>query len=123
MFSVFITMRRLFRALKVSFEDSEFRNIFLLLAALILSGTLFYSSYEGWSIVDSVYFSVATLATVGYGDLAPKTDGGKLFTVVYIFVGIGLFVAVASHLAKDLVTATKRKSHKKHRKNNSETKD
>lgn len=92
----------------------------MLLAALILSGTLFYSSFEGWSVVDSFYFSVVTLATVGYGDLAPKTVGGKLVTIVYIFVGIGVFVAVASHLARDLITARKRKSYKE---NKSETRD
>jgi voltage-gated potassium channel Kch len=54
---------------------------------------------KGRSAVDSLYFSVVTLATVGYGDLAPKTTEGKLFTIVYLLVGIGLFVAVAQGLA------------------------
>ena len=59
-------------------------------------------SVEGWSLVDALYFSIITLSTVGYGDLSPKTDVGKVFTTIYILVGIGLFVAVAHHIARQL---------------------
>jgi hypothetical protein len=48
----------------------------------IISGTGLYSIVEGLRSVDALYLSVATLTTVGYGDLAPTTDAGKLFTVV-----------------------------------------
>jgi hypothetical protein len=40
-----------------------------------------------------VYFSVTTLATVGLGDLAPATDAGELFTVMYILTGVGILVS------------------------------
>ena len=55
---------------------------------------------EGWSLLDSLYFSVVTLATVGFGDLTPTTDLAKLFTVGYITVGIGIVAAFASELTK-----------------------
>lgn len=45
---------------------------------------------EGWRWIDSLYFSVITLSTVGYGDLTPQTDPGKVFTMLYIFSGIGI---------------------------------
>jgi voltage-gated potassium channel len=51
-----------------------------------------YSTVEGWSVVDAFYFSVTTLTTVGLGDLAPTTTMGKLFTVVYIFAGLGIIL-------------------------------
>jgi voltage-gated potassium channel len=38
-------------------------------------------------------------ATVGYGDLVPETDLGKLFTVVYVLAGIGILVAFFTALA------------------------
>jgi hypothetical protein len=43
-------------------------------------------------VVDAFYFSVTTLTTVGQGDLTPKTTIGKLFTVVYIFAGLGIIL-------------------------------
>lgn len=55
-----------------------------LAAGTLLTGTVVYHLLEDWSWVDSLYFSVVTLTTVGYGDLSPTTDLSKLFTVVYL---------------------------------------
>ena len=55
---------------------------------------------EGWSPVDALYFSVVTLATVGFGDLHPTTDAAKLFTVLYILFGLGVIAAFISELMK-----------------------
>ena len=44
-----------------------------------------------------------TIATVGFGDLAPKTTLGKLFTVGYVVCGLGLFVAMAPAIADGLL--------------------
>jgi hypothetical protein len=65
---------------------------YLLAAAVVVlgGGTVFYHFIEKWSWVNSWYFCVVTLATVGYGDLVPKTDFGKLFTTLYIIIGVGL---------------------------------
>jgi hypothetical protein len=67
--------------------------------SLILIATIFYWFVEGWSLLDAAYFSVVTIATVGYGDLAPHTTLGKLFTIGYIVCGIGIFVAAITALA------------------------
>src|SRR5918995_1682106 len=80
-------------------RDSQFTSLALLAVIAILSGTGFYSIVEGLRIVDALYLSVVTLTTVGYGDLAPKTDAGKLFTVVYVLVGIGILLAFVTTLA------------------------
>ncbi len=56
-------------------------------------GSVFYHFVEGWSWLDSVYFSVMTLTTVGYGDLTPQSDWSKLFTILYVLTGIGLIFA------------------------------
>lgn len=73
------------------------------LGILLILGTLFYSFQEGWSYVDSFYFSVVTLTTVGYGDLHPTTSASKLFTVIYIFIGVGLGFYILSALAKSFI--------------------
>jgi hypothetical protein len=63
-------------------------------------GTVAYTILEGWSVLDSLYFSVVTLATVGFGDLHPTTDLAKLFTIVYILAGLGILAGFVSELAK-----------------------
>lgn len=57
---------------------------------LLFGGSYIYSSIEGWRYLDSVYFTVATVTTVGYGDIVPQTDAGKIFTMFFSFFGIGM---------------------------------
>jgi hypothetical protein len=67
----------------------------------LLGGTVFYSTVEGRSIVDALYFSVAMLTTVGLGDLAPKTAIGKIFTLIYIFAGLSIILGFIETVAKE----------------------
>ena len=83
----------MFTALRSMLRDPEGKILLAWVVAQILLGTLVYGWLEGWSPVDALYFSVVTLATVGFGDLHPTTDAAKLFTVVYILVGLGVFAA------------------------------
>lgn len=57
---------------------------------VLVVGTVAYHNLEGWSWVDSLYFSSVAVTTVGFGDLSPSTDASKLFTVFYIFSGIAI---------------------------------
>ena len=59
-----------------------------LLLAYFSFGCVAYNWLEGWSPVDSVYFLTVMATTVGYGDLTPTTDAGKIFTAVYALIGI-----------------------------------
>ncbi|MDX2478101.1 MAG: potassium channel family protein [Gammaproteobacteria bacterium] len=53
-----------------------------------------------------------TMTTIGYGDLTPTTDISKIFTVIYTFIGIGVFVSLAAKLATGLMHHSKRHGHK-----------
>ncbi|MEQ8896545.1 MAG: potassium channel family protein [Roseovarius sp.] len=64
---------------------------FSTLPAIIVGGTIFFRHVEGWSWIDSYFFTVVTLSTVGYGELVPATAMGKIGTTVFIFVGLGIF--------------------------------
>ena len=80
-------------------REPQFVSLALLTLIAIVSGTAFYSLVEGLRFVDALYFSVVTLTTVGYGDFAPETDIGKLFTAVYVLVGIGILLTFVTTLA------------------------
>ena len=87
------------RAIWTLRRDPQFVSLALLAAVAIISGTGFYSLVEGLRVVDAFYFSVVTLTTVGYGDFAPRTDAGKLFTAVYVLVGIGILLSFVTTVA------------------------
>jgi voltage-gated potassium channel len=72
----------------------------LLLAAVIFmitTGTIFYHFVEHFRWLDAYYFCVVTLATVGYGDLVPRTDAGKIFTTFYVLAGVGIVATFFSY--------------------------
>lgn len=50
-------------------------------------------------IFHSMWWSVATLTTVGYGDIYPITDGGKLFATFVVFIGLGIVAVPAGLIA------------------------
>ena len=74
--------------------------IVLVIVVVIGVGTVVYRVLEDWGWVDSLYFSVITLTTVGYGDLAPTSSASKLFTVGYLITGISLLGAAANEVLK-----------------------
>ena len=57
----------------------------MLIVILLSIGTVYYNYAEGWSYVDSFYFSTMTLTTIGYGDIAPTSDGAKIYTLEDIY--------------------------------------
>jgi voltage-gated potassium channel len=75
-------------------RDRDSRPAFLWALTTLLVGTIFYHWAEGWSYLDSLYFCVVSLATVGYGDLTPTTPIAKLFTIAYLINGIAILLAL-----------------------------
>ena len=62
-------------------------NVITIFLFLLLAGTLVYHNLEGWRYLDSLYFTVVTMTTIGYGDFTPQTDAGKIFTIFFVFSG------------------------------------
>jgi hypothetical protein len=71
-----------------SIDEHRFKILAGSALGLLAVGTVVYRLLEDWSWVDSMYFSVVAVTTVGFGDLTPSTDASKLFTIVYILSGI-----------------------------------
>jgi len=62
------------------------KEAFINSLVIIAFGCLGFYLIEGFSLVDSWYFTTVLLTSTGYGDIAPKSDGGKLFATVYLLV-------------------------------------
>ena len=76
-------------------------KIFLMIFfAVIALGTLGMMVIEKRSLVDSFYFVVVTMATVGYGDVHPVTTLGKIFTLFIIVTGVGTFISVIANFTE-----------------------
>ena len=110
MITFFIDMVKLLHAVMISIKhDIEFRILLFFLLTLLVGATLFYSSVEGWSIIDALYFSVMTMSTIGYGDLVPTTTWSKSFTIIFSILSISFFAAV---IAKIVANVLERKKNK-----------
>lgn len=77
--------------MEVIFHDTLGRFALLVVGVFLAVGTSFFSIVEGWTPVDSLYFCVITVTTVGFGDFVPTCDASKIFVAIYILVGLSLF--------------------------------
>jgi hypothetical protein len=89
-----------FREIWDLLKQPKYRALLIWVIVLLAIGTIFYNQIEGWEVVDSLYFSVIILSTVGYGDFTPATTAGKVFAMVYMLFGLSIVAAFASMLAK-----------------------
>lgn len=79
----------------------QYLFVAVLAVVILIVGATVYRHLLQLSWVDAFYFCTTTLATVGYGDITPKTDASKIFTIFYIFIGIGIFASFASLLVRN----------------------
>ena len=86
-----------------SLSQTIIRSGFILsilpLVLLVLAGTAVYAWLEGWSLIDALYATVITVTTIGYGDLAPLTSAGRLFSVFFTIAAVGFAGYAISTLA------------------------
>jgi len=81
-------------------DISEILRACVLIALLTVIGSIVYRLNEGMSTVDAVYFSMITLATVGYGDIDQRKESTKIFDIFYILIGVPLMGLAVSKFAK-----------------------
>jgi len=61
--------------------------------------------FDDWTIIDSVYFSVVTFSTVGYGDLVPTTHAARAFTAFFALSSIGCLGIAIGVVGKNIIDA------------------
>lgn len=89
----------------------------LSLVFIELTGTLGFMLIEGMRLLDALYMTVITIATVGFNEIHPLSDGGKIFTIFLIISSMGVFVYAISLITTSIIDGEFREYFKDYRVN------
>lgn len=92
-----------FKIIKDIVVDKNYRFVFLSLIIVVTVGTVGFHFIENWRWIDSLYYCITTLTTVGYGDFHPQTDLGKIFFIPFIISGLGVLFSFVNAFADKLI--------------------
>ncbi len=81
-------------------------------------GTLLFHRLEPWTWIQSFYFSVVTITTVGFGDLTPSTEISRLFTAIYILIGVSIGIVTLSIIGSAILKSREVRYQKREEKRN-----
>ena len=79
-------------------DKIRFRLYLGFFTTLLILGVLGFMVFENLSLVDSIYFSIVTMATVGYGDIHPQSAIGKILALILIVGGVGTFLGLVASI-------------------------
>ncbi len=97
-------IRRFHRALLIAREELILYLLVMLMLLYFAAVGIYYCEHEAQpkefaSVFHSLWWAVATLSTVGYGDVYPVTTGGRIFTFVMLLIGLGVISVPAGIIA------------------------
>ncbi len=82
---------------------SQLSKPIILLILLIISGTTGFTAIEGWDTLDSLYMTLITLTTVGFGEVHSLSGGGKVFTMLLLLGGVIFYATAINGIARGLI--------------------
>lgn len=89
---------RLYTKTKQFFNTNGFKYVLSLVAVSVLLSSIAISKVEHMPFTDALWWSFVTATTVGYGDLSPTTDVGRIIAALLMLVGIGLIGSLTSSI-------------------------
>lgn len=72
----------------------------IILLVSVMVGTVGYAWLEGYDVVDSLYMTMLVVSTVGFGEVSPLSDRGKVFSSVYMLINLGIFAYIVSVISQ-----------------------
>ena len=86
-------------------------KVFLVIfLTVMVFGTVGFMIIEKRSLVDSAYFVIVTMATVGYGDIHPTTGPGKGLAIAIIVLGVSTFLGVIAEITEMMLAKREKES-------------
>jgi voltage-gated potassium channel len=100
-----------------SFQEiqRQLRIAIIAIMFVVVVGVLGFHAIEQLSLLDSLWLTIITLATIGYGDIYAKTEGGRLFTILLVLGGLSVFAFGLQAAATFLVSPAIRDLRQKRR--------
>ena len=71
----------------IEHKENILLSLFLTLF-FIINDVVYNELEDDWSTLDTIYFTVTSITTVGYGDFTPSTEGSRLYTILFLLVGL-----------------------------------
>jgi len=96
------------KGLKAILTRNRFGQILVASAFIILGAGAMFSFIEDRSIWDGIWYALVTITTVGYGDVVPHTEYGRVFGVALILFGVVFFSLVTANIAAFLIGSEQR---------------
>ncbi len=87
--------------------DTGFIYLLSISLVILIFSSLIFASFEHDSLQNALWWAISTATTVGYGDVVPKTDGGKIISAVLMLGGIGFLGLLTSTITDFFTTQDK----------------
>ncbi|MGD9159060.1 MAG: potassium channel protein [Desulfobacteraceae bacterium] len=76
---------------------------FVILTLIVTAGSFGYMTIEGWEFFPSLYMTVITITTVGFGEIGSLSVTGRIFTIILIFLGMGIILYIVGLVTQVMV--------------------
>ena len=90
-------------------KDKKFIIFIGLGIFIVLVGTIGYMVIEDWSFLNSLYMTIITITSVGFGEISPLSEAGKIFTIFLIVIGLGVILYIFGYLVEETIEGRIRK--------------
>lgn len=104
MFRVFVYLNRLYKRLGNIITMNNFHHVLWFTFATIFGGAIAISFIEDMTIGDALWWSFVTTTTVGYGDIAPASLGGRIVAVCLMVIGIGFLSTLTGTISSYFIS-------------------
>ncbi len=98
-----------FKGVSIVLNRNRFGQILLAFAFLIVGAAAVFSYIEDRPFIDGAWYAIVTITTVGYGDVVPNTENGRIFGAILILFGVLFFSLVSANIAAFLIGSDQKK--------------